>query len=848
MPGQQQLVVHKFGGSSLLDAAAFEHVGQLLLQLDQPRQAIVVSAMGGVTDALLELLAAAAAGSPDWPQQLQSLIERHLHCLQQIGSDDAIQASMQQRFTRLQHLLEGIELLGTAPHEAVQLVSGLGEICAAELLTAWFVHQQQPALMLDARAVLVLNDTSSEHGLRPTVDLAASAERLANWRQTQTAQQHAAVAPERLIITGFVCRDSFGLISTLGRNGSDYSASVFAALLDAAELHIWSDVDGLMSADPRKVPQAQVIPALSYREAFELAYFGASVVHPETMTAAIARDIPIYLRNSFQPELAGTRIDARGQPEPPVKGITSISELALINIEGAGMLGVPGTAERVFQALHRATISVTMISQGSSEHSICFVLPQADAARARRQLQQTFRHELEQGQLHGIHCLDDIHVLAAVGDGMAGHTGIAGRLFAALGRAGVNVRAIAQGSSERNVSVAVDAGQSLRALRAMHAGFYLSDQTLSIGLIGPGQVGQALLQQLRSARPRLLQGVHIDLRLRAVANSRQMWLSENGLDAELPTSSSSAPDWPALLSNHGAAMQWQGFTEHVNAEHLPHAVIIDCSASDAVAAQYQHWLQAGIHVITPNKQAGSGDLDRYQQLQQSCQQGKARWRYEATVGAGLPVIQTLRDLLDSGDRVIRIEGILSGTLAWLFNRFQPGVKFSELIREARAAGYTEPDPRDDLSGMDVARKLVIMAREMGKQISLQKVNVEALVSDDMLHGSVDEFMANSVQLDAPMDARLQQAEAKQQKLRYLARLECGEQHSDAVSASVSLQAVDAANPFAHLALTDNVIAFTTERYHDNPLIIRGPGAGPEVTAAGVFADLLRIAQGLGAAI
>jgi len=639
----QPLVVHKFGGSSLLDAAAFEHVGALLLQLEQPRQAVVVSAMGGVTDALLALTDAAAAGNSQWPQQLQALMQRHLDCLQQLGGDASIEASMQQRFVRLKHLLEGLQLLGTAPLAAVQLVSGLGEVCAAELLSAWFRRQQQSVRLLDAREVLRLNPADREHGVHPGVDMAASATRLQRWLSAD-AVETAGDSAQRLIITGFVCRDSHGLVSTLGRNGSDYSASVFAALLEACELHIWTDVDGLMSADPRKVPQAQVMPALSYREAFELAYFGASVVHPETMTAVIARNIPIYIRNTFKPDLPGTRIDASGQPQPVVKGITSISDLALINIEGAGMLGVPGTAERVFQALHRAGLSVTMISQGSSEHSICFVLPQADAQRARAQLQQAFRTELEMGQLLGIHCSDNIHVLAAVGDGMAGQTGVAGRLFAALGRAGVNVRAIAQGSSERNVSVAVDAQQSVRALRAMHAGFYLSDQTLSVGLIGPGQVGQALLRQLAAARKRLLNTAHIDLRLRAVANSRQMLLLDNGLQHDGMNADATAdPDWSALLADRGKAMQWQAFTDQVNAEHLPHAVIIDCSASDVVAARYHDWLQAGIHVITPNKQAGSGDLERYQRLRQSCQTGKARWRYEATVGAGLPVIQTLPD-------------------------------------------------------------------------------------------------------------------------------------------------------------------------------------------------------------
>ena len=490
------------------------------------------------------------------------------------------------------------------------------------------------------------------------------------------------------------------------------------------------------------------------------------------------------------------------------------------------MLGVPGTAERVFETLHRAGISVTMISQGSSEHSICCVLPRRDGERARELLNQRFLHEIDSGQLQRISVLDDIEVLAIVGDGMAGTPGIAGRLFASLGRAGVNVRAIAQGSSERNISVAVDAASATRALRAVHSAFYLSDQTLSIGVIGPGQVGRALLGQLGLAGQRLKDSAGIDLRVRAVSNSSAMELAEREVS-------------PAAFQGRLEACEsadLERFAAHVRAEHMPQAVIIDCSASDAIADHYAGWLAQGIHIITPNKHAGSGDPARYAQLRALVAQGRAHWRYEATVAAGLPVIQTLRDLIDSGDTVLRIEGIFSGTLAWLFNRYRSGMSFAELVREARASGYTEPDPRDDLSGMDVARKLVILAREAGMNLALDQVEVESLVPAGMDACNVEEFLAGLDVLDAGMAERIESAEAANQCLRYTASLDAN------ANARVGLVSLGLNHPFANLALTDNVVAFTTERYCENPLIVQGPGAGPEVTAAGIFSDLLRIAQ------
>jgi aspartokinase/homoserine dehydrogenase 1 len=509
--------------------------------------------------------------------------------------------------------------------------------------------------------------------------------------------------------------------------------------------------------------------------------------------------------------------------------------MALITIEGAGMIGVPGTAERVFSALHRAEVSVAMISQSSSEHSICLVVPAASSEQATAIVEQAFEQELRHGQIQRVFAVDGIRILAIVGEGMTGTPGVAARLFNSLARAGVNVRAIAQGASERNISVAVDEADAERALKAVHAGFYLSEHTLSIGLVGPGQVGKALLRQIGETRAGLLERARLDLRLRAVAGSKRMHLAgdeQASLDA---TALAGDP-----FGEESGPLDFEHFTQKVNDDHWPHAVIIDCTASDAVAERYADWLSAGIHVVTPNKRAGSGPGARYRRIRKPVEAGRARWRYEATVGAGLPIIQTVRDLVDTGDRIRRVEGIFSGTLAYLFNRFEPGMSFAALVGEAHAAGYTEPDPRDDLSGMDVARKLVIVAREMGQDLELEDIEVENLIPDSLTELEVDDFLGRLDAMDATMTERLEGARTEGRVLRHVAELDAEG------NASVSLRDLPGDHPFAHLALTDNVVAFTTDRYCDNPLIVQGPGAGPEVTAAGVFADLLRVASSLGA--
>ena len=816
----QLTIVHKFGGTSVADAERYRHVARLLLARDEYEQITVVSAMKGVTDALIELCGLASRSRGEWRDKWHELRARHRGAVVSLlgESSGPTLEWLDERFDKLAEILAALAVIGELPSEVLDRVQGLGEVCSARLLGDYLKSLGEDCAVLDAREVLVVEHSD----LGVVVDWDISGQRLAQWRAKNPQR--------RVVVTGFVARDHFERLTTLGRNGSDYSGAIFAALFNAAELHIWTDVDGVLSADPRVVPEAVQLSELSYDEACELAYFGAKVVHPQTMAPAIERGLPIIIRNTFNPEHPGTRITAGQDVTGPVKGLTLSPDLAVLNLEGTGLIGVPGTAERVFASLRDARVSVVMISQGSSEHSICCVVRSAEAQRAQAALLNAFAHELNIGQIQRVQLTEGVSVLAAVGDGMAGQPGVAARLFEALGRARVNILAIAQGSSERNISVAIDSAHATKALRAAHAGFWLSPQTFAIGVIGPGNVGAALLDQLHAAQPQLLGKANLDLRLRAIASSKKMLLDARGINS----------DWRERFEVTEDALDLDRFTAHLTESHLPHQVIVDCSASPAVADRYAQWLAAGIHVVTPNKQAGAGPLGRFDAIREAAAASGARFRYEATVGAGLPVISTLRDLVDTGDTVMSVEGIFSGTLAWLFNKYDGSVPFSQLVTEARGLGYTEPDPRDDLSGTDVARKLVILAREAGRDMTLEDVQVESLVPADLRQASVEDFMARLGEVDAAFAAKLASAKAAGKVLRYVARLD-GEGR-----ASVGLVELPDDHAFANLRLTDNIVQFTTRRYCDNPLIVQGPGAGPEVTAAGVFADVLRVAAGQGA--
>jgi aspartokinase/homoserine dehydrogenase 1 len=836
---------HKFGGSSLADADRYRHVAELLRDAQTPR-AVVVSAMQGVTDTLTALAQAALAGD-DWQDLWSKLRDRHLATAYKLDRDPqhALIARLDAEFAALSSKLSRIaeESPVARARDATQShpgrilderildeVQGLGEVWSSMLLQATFGGEAAGWARLDARDVLVVQ--AGELGV--AVDWPRSRERFAQWRARHPQPD--------VVITGFVARDADGRPTTLGRNGSDYSGAIFAVLFDACELTIWTDVDGVLSADPRLVPDAVCLPSMSYAEACELAYFGAKVLHPQTMAPAMQANLPIWIRNSRNPAAPGTLISGQARADDaasPVKGLSLVGDMALLELSGAGLIGVPGTAERMFAALHKAGVSVTMISQGSSEHSICCVLRAVQAERGRAAVDAAFADAIAAGQVEGVAVTTGIAVLAAVGDGMVGMPGVSARLFDGLARARVNIRAIAQGASERNISVAVAAEDAVRGLRAAHSAFWLSPATLSVGLIGPGNVGRALLAQLTDALPRFADDARIahrlDLRLRAIASSKRMRLDDANLDP--------AQAVALLGSDDGGSrdLDLDAFAAHVRAEHLPHALIVDCSGSDAVAARYPKWLAMGIHVVTPSKHAGSGDWSRYCAIREAEKHG-GLFRYEATVGAGLPVIQTLRSLLDTGDALTGVEGVLSGTLAWLFNRYDGSQPFSELVAEAKALGYTEPDPRDDLSGTDVARKLVILAREAGASLSLEDVEIESLVPESLRAISREEFLARLNEMDAPMQARLDAARAQGRSLRYLAQLD-GERH-----ARVGLAMPEPGHASLFSRLTDNLIQFRTRRYASNPLVVQGPGAGADVTASGVFGDILAIAHTLGARV
>jgi aspartokinase/homoserine dehydrogenase 1 len=801
--------VHKFGGTSMGDAARIAGVADLVRgDLDN---AVVVSAMSGVTNALFACCTKAAARDAVWHTQLQQLVDRHVDVAKALVPDDAARLAdvFASDAADLKDILRAIHLLGSHPETLDEVVAGYGEVWSAQLLAA---RLQCP--WIDARKVLVVAPAE----LGPEVQWDESRRRL------QQVYNGGLV-----VITGYVASLPDGTPTTLKRNGSDFSASIFGAFLDASEIIIWTDVDGVLSADPRRVPEAVLLDEMSYAEAMELAYFGAKVVHPRTMQPAVERNIPIWIKNTFRPHVPGTVIRAPSSSSAPavhdVKGFTTIDNIALLNLEGTGMVGVPGIAERLFGALRGVGVSVSVISQASSEHSICVAIPDEQAELARVTVERAFVAERAQGHVQDVVVQRNCAIVAAVGDAMAERAGVAARFFGALGDANVNIRAVAQGSSERNITAVVDAKDSTRALRAVHARFTLSATTVSVGVVGTGGIGQALLLQLESQRQELLERFRVDLRVRAIASSSKMLLSDHAThDA---------------LSSSNTALDLAAFADHVRAEHLPHAVIVDCTANDHVVDQYASWLSRGIHVVTPNKRAASGPLSRWRAIQAAAKAGRARYFGEATVGAGLPVISTLKDLLHTGDHVIAVEGVLSGTLSWMFNTLGDDVPFSTLLQQARTLGYTEPDPREDLSGLDVARKLVVLAREMGRDVQLDDVVIEDLAPGLPFGAPIEELVAGLATIDRALAARIKKARSEGTVLRYVGTI------PEQGAPSVALRELPLTHPFARLSGTDNIFAFRTARYDRQPLVVQGPGAGREVTAGGVFGDLLRLAAHLG---
>jgi bifunctional aspartokinase / homoserine dehydrogenase 1 len=817
--------VHKFGGTSLADADRYRAASEIVLaQQSSGLVAVVVSAMSGVTNALIESVNLAATHDHSYLQKLQALEDRHLETIVGLQLRDGQGSNLKDTIVfdlnAIKEVLRGVWITRLASERIIEFVAGHGELWSAQLLHAYLESQGHRSAWLDARKVLVVEPNTNN----VTIDWHSSKQKLQAWRA-----DHPDI--DLLVITGYIASTRDGVATTLKRNGSDLSASIFAALLGAQSVTIWTDVDGVFSADPRRVPDAVVIPELSYQEAAELAYFGAKVIHPNTMSPAITNDITVWIKNTFKPDAPGTRISAVSRKEAPIKGFAAVEGMVLINVEGTGMIGIPGVAHKLFGALRAVDVSVVMISQASSEHSICFAVPNVHAELAKQTVEQTFALEIQSGGIQTVDLTEGCCIIAMVGDGMIERLGIAGQFFSALGKAGINVRAIAQGSSERNISAVIEESEATKALRAIHSAFYLSNQTLSIGVIGTGLIGSTLLNQLQTRIEGLKRHRGIDFRVRGIMNTQKMILADRHLALE---------GWRDELSASSREADLEAFINHVNAAHLPHAVLIDATASAELTGHYGSWLAKGINIITPNKKSNAGPFSAYRSLRETARKHQTYFLYETNVGAGLPILQTLRGLVDTGDEIIKIEGVLSGTLSYIFNSLESGRTFSEVVREAHSLGLTEPDPREDLSGADVARKLIILGREMGLETEMEAVQVESLVADDLRGATVDEYLERLGKHDQKMAALLNAARSNRQVVRYVGTIDS----NGDMSARMRTYPLD--HPFANLTGSDNTVSFQTARYNSQPMIVRGPGAGPEVTAGGVFADLLRLASFLGA--
>lgn len=813
--------VHKFGGTSVADAQGYRQVGAILRAEKGDKKAIVLSAMNRVTDSLIQLLDLAKARNDTYLSCAHALKARHVATIQALLPSESRRSLidvLKSDFKDLKDVLRGVYLSRTYSARTLEFVSGHGELWSAQLLNAHLNAMGIASSWVDARTLLIV-----EHGdVAVNVDWERTRSRTSEWLKT--------LKTDWVVITGFIASTCEGVPTTLRRNGSDFSASIVGKLLNARVITIWTDVDGVLSADPKLVPEAAVLEHISYQEATELAYFGAKVLHPSTMAPAIQNQIPIWIRNTFNPSSSGTKIHSNVGTGPTVKGFAAIDGMALINVEGTAMVGVPGVANRLFGALREVGVSVVMISQASSEHSICFAIPEAQADLARKTVERAFFAELHHNQIQTIGVTDNCSIVAAVGDNMVDHPGIAGKFFSALGRAQVNIRAIAQGSSERNISAVIDCGDSRKALRAVHAAFYLSNQTISIGVIGSGLIGGTFLDQLKTQIEILQKEFKIDLRVRGILNSKAMILNEKGRAIE---------NWRDSIRNSNLSPDLETFVNHVQADYFPHAAIVDCTASADLVAHYPRWLERGIHIITPNKKANTGSMELYRALRSISRNRNRHYLYETTVGAGLPIISTLRDLIQTGDEVVEIEGVLSGTISYIFNTFDVTKPFSEIVRDARSKGYTEPDPREDLSGTDVARKLVILAREIGLDVELEDVRVESLVPESLRGGSVEDFFRGLPRHDDVMRDLLDRARDRDQVIRYVGIVDPKK------GCVVQLKNYPRSHAFARTSGSDNIVAFKTHRYNPQPLIVQGPGAGPAVTAGGVFADLLRLASYLG---
>ncbi len=811
--------VMKFGGSSVGTPDRIRNVIEIIAR-ERARQknlVVVFSAFEGITDQIIATSRLASRGDRKYLAGLKKIRDRHLGALVELVP--ARRRRSGEKFVReqladLSNVLHGVLFTEELTDRTLDYTMSFGEILSTFIIAEALNASGIPCGYIDSRTLIKTDDTFGAGRVR--YDLTSHLIR--QYFQKHTGLQCAC---------GFVASTTDNDTVTIGRGGSDLTASIFGAALSAREIEIWTDVDGVMTADPRKVEKAFSIPRMTYEEAMEMSHFGAKVIHPPTMQPALDRNIPIRIRNTFNPEFKGTLIGKRDTSAGfLIKGISSIDEIALLRIQGSGMTGIAGIGRRVFSALAEEEINVLMVTQASSEYSLCLAVHPGSAAAAKRLIEHELRFEIREHQIESVVIEGDLSAVAVVGANMRKKTGISGKLFQALGRNGINVVAIAQGSSELNISTIVSKADEAKALNALHDAFFLSGtKSLHLFIVGTGLIGGALLRQIAAQREFLLRAQSLDVRVEAVANSRKMMFDGGG---------SLGREWKKKLASAGSAMHLESYVRRMREMNLPNSVFVDCTASDALVGQYNTILESSISVVTPNKKANAGRYELYERLHRTALRHNVRFLYETNVGAGLPIINTINDLIAGGDRILRIDGVLSGTLSYLFNSFTAGRSFAGVVGEARARGYTEPDPRDDLNGLDVGRKLLILARESGHPLELKDIRVRPLIPGRLRKtGSVERFMKELPSLDAEY-ARERDAALREGKvLRYIASFSRGK-------AEVSLKRVGADNPCYALSGSDIIIALTTANCRDQPIVIKGPGAGADVTATGVLADIIRI--------
>ncbi len=814
------MIILKFGGTSVLNAERIKGVYRIVTDLQKKNKKIgvVVSALGGVTDELIRMSRLAASRNEDYINVFQEIRDRHQKTVKELGlnRDKDLHDFLESAFAELHDILHGVYLVRELSSRTLDFLSGHGEVLSAKIIANYFISQKANAAFLDARKVV----RTDEHFGSARVDFNTT---------NKNIRTHFAKAKNIEIITGFVGSTAKGEMTTLGRGGSDYTAAIFGAAVEASEIQIWTDVNGVMTADPRKVKKAFSIRSMTYEEAMEMSHFGAKVIHPPTIQPALDKKIPLLIKNTFHPEHPGTFISTKPADQDfLIKGITSIDNVALLTLQGSGMVGVAGISARLFNALSSAKVNVILITQGSSEHTISFAVKPEDANVAQEAIDHTFHLEIRARLIDKVRVEKELSIIAVIGENMRNTPGASGKLFQALGKNGISVVATAQGSSELNISTVIHKVNLGKALNALHQAFFLSDvKSLSVFIVGSGLIGSTLMKQIETHREYLKKANALEIVVAGISNSRKMIFNENGI---------SAARYKELLEKSGEEMDVNSFIKRMEEMNLSQSIFVDCTSSDKIVDYYQEILDKSISIVTPNKIANSGSYARYKKLRDTARRANVRFLYETNVGAGLPVINTLNDLLTSGDRIIRIEAVLSGTLSFIFNNFKSGKSFTNIVLEAKERGYTEPDPRIDLSGMDVARKLLILARETGLELELKDIKIGKLLPVSCEKAkTVDAFFAELKKNDNHFAAMVKKAESAKQVLRFIAKLENGK-------ASIDLQSVGSDHPFYNLSGSDNIISFTTERYNERPLVVKGPGAGAEVTAAGVFAEIISISR------